>query len=189
MMKTAFIIGNGVSRKPIDLNTLVGKGAIFGCNALYREFDKFDYLISIDKQFQKLIENPDERFIFPPEDECWESAEYRQGFRKRSNAGMNAMLEAIRRGHDKLYCLGFDFLVREEDLSTDNIFRDTEGYGPDTHTRYEDNINRLKYLEWFCNKNRKVKFVFVLPEDKKYHSMIAPNATGLHVQKFISKHA
>lgn len=33
-----FLIGNGSSRKDFDLNTLVGKGTIIGCNALYRDF-------------------------------------------------------------------------------------------------------------------------------------------------------
>ena len=44
----AFIIGNGVSRKPIDLHQLKGEGTIFGCNALYRDFPDYDYLVSID---------------------------------------------------------------------------------------------------------------------------------------------
>jgi len=79
-------------------------GTIFGCNALYREFDKYDYLVSIDKTFQTIIEANDEvfgkddRIIFPPPDECWEDLEYSPN-RRRSNAGMNAMLEAIERGY------------------------------------------------------------------------------------------
>ena len=44
-MSTAFIIGNGPTRLDINLHDLVGKGKIYGCNALYRDFDKFDYLI------------------------------------------------------------------------------------------------------------------------------------------------
>ena len=75
MKKIAFIIGNGISRKPINLSKLVDQGAIFGCNALYREFNDFHYLVSIDKQFQTIIEandevfGKDERIIFPPDDE------------------------------------------------------------------------------------------------------------------------
>lgn len=46
--KVAFIIGNGESRKPIDLNFLREKGIIFGCNALYRDFYP-DVLISLDE--------------------------------------------------------------------------------------------------------------------------------------------
>ena len=35
-MDTAYIIGNGPSRKGLDLSTL--DGTTFGCNALYRDF-------------------------------------------------------------------------------------------------------------------------------------------------------
>lgn len=191
-MKKAFIIGNGVSRKPVDLEKLVGKGTIFGCNALYREFDKFDYLVSIDEQFQQIMSAVDEvlgkddRIIFPPEDECWEDAAYSPR-RKRSNAGMNAMLEAIRRDHDKLYCLGFDFILKDKDISEDNIFKNQEGYGPETHANHLDNINRVKYFDWFARKHNNTKFVFVLPKDQQYHTVTAPNVTGMYVEKFIEK--
>ena len=73
-MSTAFIIGNGPTREEIDLNTLVGKGVIYGCNALYRDFSGFDYLVVIDEQFKKLIDHTgtegldNGKLIFPPEE-------------------------------------------------------------------------------------------------------------------------
>ena len=36
-MERAYIIGNGPSRKGVDLSKLPGK--TFGCNALYRDFE------------------------------------------------------------------------------------------------------------------------------------------------------
>ena len=45
MAKVAWIIGNGPSRKGIDLEEL--EGTTFGCNALYRDFTP-DYLVSGD---------------------------------------------------------------------------------------------------------------------------------------------
>jgi hypothetical protein len=45
MAKVAWIIGNGPSRKGIDLKEL--EGTTFGCNALYRDFTP-DYLVSGD---------------------------------------------------------------------------------------------------------------------------------------------
>jgi len=191
-MKTAFIIGNGTSRKPVDLNKLVGKGTIFGCNALYREFKNYDYLISIDRQFQMIMEANDEVFgedkrnIFPPEDECYESAEYNPQ-RRRSNAGMNAMLEAIRRNHDKLYCLGFDFLLEDDEMSEDNIFKNQKGYGPETHANHLDNVHRVAYLEWFMRKYHYTQFTFVLPDDEPFQTLTAPNVTGIFISKFIEK--
>ena len=46
-MTVAFVVGNGTSRKPIDLNGLKKYGKVYGCNALYREFNA-DYLVAVD---------------------------------------------------------------------------------------------------------------------------------------------
>jgi len=181
-MKTAFIIGNGPTRNSIDLNKLVGKGTIYGCNALYRDFDKYDYLISIDKQFQEIITSlydpiPD-NIIFPPEKDCFEETTGR-----RNNAGMVAMKEAIKNDHTKLFCLGFDFLLANDKTSTDNIYKDTEGYGIETHANASDNINRIAYLEWFMRKHSNVRFTFVLPFTDMYR-ITSDNAFGINIDNF-----
>ena len=41
------MLGNGTSRKSIDLNQLKENGTIYGCNALYREFAP-DFLVAVD---------------------------------------------------------------------------------------------------------------------------------------------
>ena len=46
-MMNVFLIGNGESRKELDLNKLKLKGKVYGCNALYRDFTP-DVLISVD---------------------------------------------------------------------------------------------------------------------------------------------
>ena len=46
-MKNVFLIGNGESRKGLDLTKLKSKGRVYGCNAIYREFTP-DVLISVD---------------------------------------------------------------------------------------------------------------------------------------------
>ena len=47
-MSNVFCIGNGESRKGYDLNKLKGKGRIYGCNALYRDFTP-DVLVAVDQ--------------------------------------------------------------------------------------------------------------------------------------------
>ena len=164
-MSTAFIIGNGPTREEIDLNTLVGKGEIYGCNALYRDFSNFDYLVVIDEQFKKLIDHAgtegldNGKLIFPPEEECVEETTGRRG-----NAGMNAMKEAIKRGATKLFCLGFDFVHTDVEISTGNIYKDTEGYGEDTRATFEDSRYRVNYLNWLMKNNPEVRFTFVVPD-------------------------
>ena len=46
-MSKVFVLGNGESRKTLDLNVLKTKGKVYGCNALYRDFVA-DALIVVD---------------------------------------------------------------------------------------------------------------------------------------------
>jgi len=46
-MSRVFVLGNGESRKSVDLDTLKDIGPIYGCNALYRDFTP-DALICVD---------------------------------------------------------------------------------------------------------------------------------------------
>lgn len=47
-MSNVFLVGNGESRKDYDLNKLKGKGRIYGCNGLYRDFTP-DVLVAVDQ--------------------------------------------------------------------------------------------------------------------------------------------
>lgn len=181
----AFIIGNGISRKSFDLNTLVGKGTIFGCNALHRNFDKYDYLIAIDDGMIKEISD-DPKAIIPPQDERYESARYNRFQRRRSNAGMNAMLESIRRGAKFVYCFGFDFLLYGS-ISTDNVYKNTNNYGPETHAIASDNYYRIQYLEWFVRDNPDVTFIFVFPDNVQTKNVEASNCIRMDYNTFINK--
>ena len=145
---TAYIIGNGASRQPFDLMILRGKGTVFGCNALYRDFSftspKFvlpDFLIAIDDAMSVEIESsdfPSNRVIIPPENEKWEPVELHWGrsatkdwnpARPRSNAGMNAILEAIKKGYSDLHIFGFDSLVVDNKVALSNLYDGTDCYG------------------------------------------------------------
>ena len=190
-MSTAFIIGNGPTRLDINLHDLVGKGKIYGCNALYRDFDKFDYLVVIDEQFRKLIELGGKegvvegtKLILPPDEECIEETTGR-----RSNAGMNAMREAIRHGATKLFCLGFDFIIKDEVANTDNVYKDTEGYGEETHATFEDSKHRVNYLHWFMNQNKDVRFTFIVPDPIEIFNigLNTDNVFGMTINNF-NKH-
>jgi len=55
-MSTAFVLGNGVSRKDINLTTLSQCGPIYGCNALYREHTP-DVLVSTDRPIAEYIQH------------------------------------------------------------------------------------------------------------------------------------
>lgn len=186
--KVAIIVGNGKTRSNFDLNSLVGKATIFGCNALYRDFDKWDYLVAIDDGIIEEIQNAKlkgRNIVFPDPDRRWESGEY-SPYRKRNNAGMVAMEEAIMLQHNILYCIGFDFIL-DGDISTDNVYKNTENYGPETHASGADNFNRVTYLNWYANKQNKVTFVFVVPDNVEYKSLDSNNIMIMRESVFKDK--
>ena len=189
MTNTAIIIGNGKSREPINLNSLVGKGTIYGCNALYRDFDGWDYLVAIDDKMIDEIKTTSKRMpgqvIFPPEEERYEHPEY-SPMRRRSNAGMNAMIAAVANGAKTVICLGFDFILAGKH-STDNMYEGSKCYGPETAANHDDNYHRLRYLEWFANKFNLIQFVFVIPDDAQVKPIEAANIVGLRMSKFVNK--
>jgi hypothetical protein len=168
-MNTAFIIGNGATRKGFDLTRLKPYGTIYGCNALYRDFPDHsvpDVLVAIDDGIIAEIESskfPSKRFVVPPIDERWEPAECNIG-RPRSNAGMNAMREAIKDGYDQLICIGFDFLMGSKDQFLSNLYDGTENYGSDTRANAGDNPGRVNYLQWLVRKHPEVDFIFIYPD-------------------------
>ena len=54
-MSRAFVLGNGVSRLAVDLDTLKREGKVYGCNALYRTFTP-DVLVSTDTPISTAIQ-------------------------------------------------------------------------------------------------------------------------------------
>ncbi len=55
-MSAAFVLGNGVSRQIIEPAKLQSFGAVYGCNAIYREFTP-DVLVSTDTPISERIQN------------------------------------------------------------------------------------------------------------------------------------
>ena len=48
-MDTAFVIGNGESRKIFPIDSLKGKGIIYGCNAIYRDHPMLcDHIVAVN---------------------------------------------------------------------------------------------------------------------------------------------
>jgi hypothetical protein len=179
-MNTAFIIGNGTSRKGFDLTRLKPYGTIFGCNALYRDYPDNsipDFLVSIDDGIITEIEGsdfPSKRFIVPPIDERWEPAECNIG-RPRSNAGMNAMREAIKMDYNQLICLGFDFIIQDNSQLLSNVYDGTNNYGAETRASAADNPGRINYLSWLTRTNPDVDFIFIFPENTTVSKLAGKN--------------
>jgi len=201
--QTAYIIGNGGSRKGFDLLLLKGKGTVFGCNALYRDYrlsnPKYvlpDYLVAIDNPIITEIESsdfPSSRVLIPPEDEKWEPVELHWGRavnkqwdpqRPRSNAGMNAILEAIKLEYETLYVFGFDFLVVDQNTAMSNLYDGTDCYGLETRANLQDTRNRMKYLGHVIENNPKTNFVFCYPKETIAGGIYNPQAVNTCITSF-----
>jgi len=112
-MSTAFVIGNGTSRKPIQLEPLRTIGPIYGCNALYREFTP-DHLVAVDAKMileiaktnwqkrNKVYTNHNKQFADIKDLNILNPS-------KGWSSGPTALDLATDHGHDILYIIGFDF--------------------------------------------------------------------------------
>lgn len=177
------IVGNGTSRANYDLMKFHRAGiSVWGCNALYREYQPVtfplpDKLVMVDDGIIEEVRHsqfPKDNIIIPTVDERWEPAEANPN-RPRMNAGMAAMIQAIRIGYTRLICLGFDFLIMESAQSVSNLYDGTDNYGPNTRANVSDNGNRISFLHWLMSHNRHVTFQFVYPSNTIVHTLYDQN--------------
>jgi len=125
----AFVLGNGRSRVGLDLKLLAKRGAVYGCNALYREFVP-TVLVATDSPISTAIQH------------SGYSAQYRFHTRKPipglgaqpvpqqyygfSSGPMATALAAMDQ-NDPVYLVGFDMGPMPGDLFN-NVYADTEFY-------------------------------------------------------------
>ena len=126
----SFVLGNGQSRLTITPQQLSKYGKIYGCNALYREFEP-DYLVAVDPKMIVEIEKTG----YQRTHEVWTNpnAKYRnyQGFKYFSpslgwSSGPTALNLAVSHGVQEIWIFGFDFIGNNGYLN--NVYADTEFY-------------------------------------------------------------
>jgi hypothetical protein len=163
---TAFVLGNGISRKGIDLYALKKYGRIYGCNALYREFDP-DVLVSTDPAISKEIQASG----WPKKDrhEHWTRKPWADSGSKKlhpeykgMSSGPNALNLACRdpAEHKEIYLLGFD-LGSTPGSRFNNMYAGTPCYkdvnaGPTFGGNWYNQILRI------MNENPKCQFYRVI---------------------------
>lgn len=131
-MDIAFVLGNGTSRKNLDLETLRGKGTIYACNAVYRHFEP-DVLIAVDpKMVHEIVADG-----YHHNHVVWTN--YNNGYKNYTNlnyfqpskgwsSGPTALYKASKDNYKKIYILGFDYMGLEEGKRFNNIYADTQNY-------------------------------------------------------------
>jgi len=173
MSNTAFVLGNGESRKGIDINDLKEKGTVFACNAVYRTH-RPHFLIAVDPKMIFEIAETD----YPVHNKVWSNfnAQYNKhpkilnhvNWFKPSlgwSSGPTALRMACEHGFKEIYILGFDYqgLNQGKRFTLNNIFGDTRNYKKrnDEATFYGNWMNQTKR----CLQDFKdVKFHRVIPK-------------------------
>lgn len=126
---TAFVLGNGISRRHIDVDTLIKLGTVYGCNALYRTHTPH-VLVATDQPISTMIQ------------ETGYSAKHKFYTRRPINnlgahrvpqpyfgfsSGPIAIGIAAGDKHKTIYMLGFDMGPAANGLFN-NVYADTEFY-------------------------------------------------------------
>lgn len=160
-MTRAFVLGNGISRKIIDLNQLRSFGKIYGCNALYREFTP-DVLVATDRPIAEQIQTSgyaltNEFYTRRPLEGTGARPllpEY-QGY----SSGPNALGLASRNDHQQIFMLGFDMGPTENNLFN-NVYADTEFYKTSAHPPTFAG-NWVRQVVQICQDHPKTQFIRV----------------------------
>lgn len=150
-----FVIGNGESRIGFNLNTLVGMGPIYGCNALYRDFMPGALFVMDEKMMTEIRE-----VVIPDSTELIHRVLKENNTREfhsstgeilKDNgysAGLSAVDVMCRRFPNikRVFLIGFDITTHKGRFN--NVYKDTNCYatseGKPTYTgHWIDKFGRI----------------------------------------------
>lgn len=159
-MNVACVIGNGPSRKELDLHCINATMHTYGCNALYRDFMP-NYLISMDWPIVvEILENDVHyRTNFYTQDNAnfnhmsvdkKERINWLKPMNKRLDSGNSALEVALDHEYETIYMIGFDY---NTDDKLPNVYHGTTNYARNSTTPGIENIIR----EWQQRLSKLVK--------------------------------
>lgn len=169
----ALVIGNGESRRNVDVNSLKKKFTTIGCNAIHRDFI-VDHLVCCDRRMvAESLENPYIENIYTRE-RYWHdfkklkkekrvqllpSLPY-EGFDRADNpvhwgSGPYAVLLATTMNFNKIHLLGFDLYGTESKIN--NCYKNTNNYSKSETAAVDPSY-------WIYQ----IKKVFELNQNKKF---------------------
>ena len=177
MSNTAFVLGNGESRKGIKVADLQKHGKVYACNAIYRT-ENPDWLIAVDPKMLLEISETD-YMIKNKVYSNFNSAQYNRNQRILDHvtwsrpslgwsSGPTALRLALEHKFKTIYMLGFDYKGLPDPKSNsrvkfNNVFKDTRNYkkGRDDATFFGNWMNQTKRC---LNDYKDVDFTRVIPE-------------------------
>ena len=159
MAEVAFVLGNGESRKGIDIDDLKKHGTVFACNGVYRT-DKPDFLIAVDPKM--VLEIAESDYLLQNKVYSNFNAQYNKNPKILENvqwfkpslgwsSGPTALRMACDRGFKEIYILGFDYQGLSEGgknnrFKVNNLFKDSRNYkkGNEQATFFGNWMNQTK---------------------------------------------
>lgn len=151
-MSSAYIIGNGESRKGFDLSRL--PSPTFACNAIYRDFHP-TVLISVDNAMREEIESSNY------------TGRHIHNSSSGTNSGNTAIRLAIDESYKNIYLLGFDLYPHSDVteyihkvVKTNNLYKGTKNYRPE-EARDATWRGGLRILTNIISKHKNIKFIHV----------------------------
>jgi hypothetical protein len=129
----AFVLGNGISREDIAIESLQAIGTVYACNGVYRTH-KVDYLIAVDTKMVKEITANGyhlENTVYTNPNRYTRSIARINLFNPNLgwSSGPSALNLASQNGHNQIYILGFDYEgTGPNKKNVNNIFAGTINY-------------------------------------------------------------
>lgn len=171
-MTVAFVLGNGESRKGIQIEDLKKHGKVFACNGVYRN-DRPDVLVAVDPKMMLEIAESD----YMENNVVWSNYNvvYKKNPKIMNNAqffqpslgwssGPTALRYATEFKPKTIYILGFDYAGHTKDKykKFNNVFKDTRNYKKSNEdaTFYGNWMNQTKNV---LKENPDISFVRVTP--------------------------
>jgi hypothetical protein len=202
MSNTAFVLGNGESRRGIKIADLKKHGTVFACNAVYRT-EEPDYLIAVDtKMILEIAESE-----YPVTHEVWSNYnhQYEKSPRAKTyikwfqpslgwSSGPTALKMAADKKFSTIYILGFDYQGhprdnRSKSFQFNNVFKDTRNYkkAKDEATFYGNWLNQTKRV---LGDYPQIQFFRVVPPNafKPHDLEFNTNFKHLDIDEFLRIH-
>ena len=201
MSNIAFVLGNGESRKGIEINDLKERGTVFACNGVYRTHQPH-WLVAVDPKMMleigetdyvihnKVYSNFNAQYDKHPK--LLDHVKWSQPSMGWSS-GPTALKLACDQGYDEIYILGFDYMGHAESPNKqryrfNNVFKDTRNYkkSNDEATFYGNWMNQTKRC---LTDYPKVKFHRITPKDWFRPKDIdwKDNMTHMDTEEFLAK--
>ena len=201
MSSTAFVLGNGQSRKGIDINDLMEKGTVYACNAVYRTHQPH-WLIAVDPKMMLEIAETD--YVVHSKVYSNFNAQYKNQSKLMDHvtwskpslgwsSGPTALKLACDHGHKEIYILGFDYQglavdQKKNRFHLNNIYGGSRNYKKinDEATFYGNWMNQTKRC---LHDYKDVNFHRVIPEGwfKPKDIASADNISHPSKEEFLAK--